>query len=122
MADKKQYITQSNEHGEIFISEDVISSIVYNTLSEIEGFGGLTTRANAEFSAALNAKNWQKGMKVTITEKGNLVLELNVLVVYGSNIITVANHIQNTITETIGSTTGLYPKRVHVNVCGIIRK
>lgn len=122
MADKKQYISQVNDHGQIFISEDVISTIIYHTLSEIEGFGGLAARASAEFTAPLNAKHWHKGVKVTITEKGNLVLDINVLVTYGFNIVTVAQAIQNSVTETIGSTTGLYPKRVNVNVCGIVRK
>ncbi len=122
MPEKKQYISQNNEHGQIFISEDVISSIVYNTLSEVEGFAGLSNKANSDFAAALNIKNWHKGITVTISEKGNLFLEMNVLISYGANVIQVAQNIQNSISDAIGSTTGLYPKRVHVNVCGIVRK
>lgn len=121
MADKKQYITQLNEYGQIFISEDVISTIAYQTLKEIEGYAGLTTRTNAEFAAPLAAKHWHKGIRVLISEKGKLTLELNVLVKYGFNIVTVAQNVQNTIAETIGSTIGLHPKRVHVNICGIVR-
>ena len=122
MPEKKQYISHSNAFGRIFISEDVISSIVYHTLCETEGFAGLSARLNSEFGNALSSKYWRKGMNITITEKGNLLLEVNILVYYGVNVIELAKSVQDSITNAVGSTTGLYPKRVHVNVCGIVRK
>ena len=121
MADNKQYISHANEFGQIYISEDVISSIAYQALADVEGFGGLTARTNAEFVAPLNAKNWHKGIHIHINEKGRLMLEVNILVKYGANILEVGQNIQNILTQTIGSTTGLYPKRVHVNICGVVR-
>lgn len=122
MADKKQYITQVNENGQIFISEDVISTIAYRALQEVEGFGALIARNNADFSMPLNAKNWHRGMRIDITEKGNVLVEMNILIKYGTNIVNVAKQIQDSVSNTIGSTIGLYPKRVNVNICGIVRK
>ena len=122
MADKMQYISQTNDHGMIYISEDVIATIVYNALSEIDGFAGLTTRANAEINKPLNPKNWNRGIKVVITEKGNLLLEVNAMVAYGSNLVTVAKDIQETVSAAVSSITGLQPKRVNVNIYGVIRK
>ena len=37
MADVKQYITHAQEGGNVMISEDVVSTIVENTLTEIDG-------------------------------------------------------------------------------------
>lgn len=122
MVDKKQYIVQANENGQILISEDVISTIVYHALTEVEGFGGLTIRNHNEFTPPLSAKNWHKGIRVVINEKGSLFLEINTLVLYGANIVTVAQNIQNSVTEILTSTIGIAPKRVHVNINGIIRK
>lgn len=122
MADKLQYISLANDNGQIYIAEDVIATIVHNALSEVDGFAGLTTKANAEMNKTLNPKFWNKAVKVVITEKGHLMLEINAMVAYGSNLVTVAQDIQNTVSATVSSITGIQPKRVNVNIYGVIRK
>ncbi len=122
MSDKKQYICQNNENGQIYISEDVIGTIVLYSLSDVEGFAGLTAKTSVDFTKPLNPKYWNKAIKVSITEKGNILLEINALVAYGSNLVTVSENIQNTVTDTVASITGIRPKRVNVNVFGVARK
>ena len=122
MADKMQYICQTKDNGQIYISEDVVATIVHNALNEIDGFAGLTTKANVEINKPLNPKNWNRAIKVVITEKGSLLLEVNAMVAYGSNLVTVAQDIQNTVSDTVASITGIQPKRVNVNIYGVIRK
>lgn len=122
MADYKQYISQNNDNGQIFISEDVIATIALHAVSELEGFAGLTTKGSVDFTKPLNSKFWHKGIKVTITEKGSLILEMNVLVSYGSNLVSVSENIQKTVSDTISSITGIHPKRVNVNIYGVVRK
>lgn len=122
MADYKQYISQNNDNGQIFISEDVIATIAFHAVSEVEGFAGLTTKGSVEFTKPLNPKFWHKGIKVTITEKGSLILEINALVAFGSNLVAVSEGIQKTVSDTIGSITGIQPKRVNVNIYGVVRK
>ena len=41
MAENKQYITQLQENGKIMISEDVITTIIAQAVTEVEGFMGL---------------------------------------------------------------------------------
>lgn len=122
MAEAKQYITHANENGQIYISEDVISTIVLHTLNEIDGFAGLTTKASADMSLALNPKHWNKAIKVTITDKGSLILEINALIAYGAKLAEVAETIQNSVSNAVSSITGVQPKRVNVNIYGIVRK
>lgn len=122
MADNKQYIYQADENGCISISEDVVATIALHALSEIEGFMGLTVKPSADLSDLLNAKNWGKGMKVSFTDKSELILDCNVLVAYGASVIQVAKAIQDAVSAAVSSTTGAVVKHVNVNVCGIVRK
>ena len=58
MAEYKQYITQSQENGNVMISEDVIATIVAHAAQEVEGVEGLHTR-----------KSWGgKNMRINIAE------------------------------------------------------
>ena len=41
MAEYKQDITQSEENGNVMISEDVVAAIVANALADVEGVGSL---------------------------------------------------------------------------------
>ena len=53
MADNKQYITHTKDGGAIQISEDVIATIVLQSLNEIEGYAGTTVikRKSSSFTS-----------------------------------------------------------------------
>ena len=53
MADNKQYITQVQENGTVMISEDVITTIVINSIEEVEGVAPVPTR-NENASAGMS--------------------------------------------------------------------
>ena len=122
MAENKQYITQVQENGCVMISEDVVATIVLNALNEIEGFAGLSTKPGADIIDMIGKKNWGKGIKVTITEQEELMIDCNVLICYGQSVVTVAQTIQTAVSAALESTTGAKVLGVNVNVCGIIRK
>lgn len=121
MADNKMYITQANEFGQVLISEDVLATIAYQSLVDIEGFAGLTARSRAEFVKPLSEKNWRRGILVYVSEKGKLFMELNILVHYGANVPVIAQKVQKLVADAIFSVTGQHPRRIHVNICGIVR-
>ncbi len=122
MAESREYITQTQDNGAVMISEDVIASIVLNTLSENEGFAGLSTKPGADIVELLGKKNWGKGIKVTITDDNELHLDCNICVYYGYSVMGVARNIQESVTAAVESTTGVKVLSVNVNICGIIRK
>ena len=122
MAVNKMYITQDNEYGQILISEDVIATVAYQALADIEGYAGLSSSARGEFIRPLSEKHWRRGIHVFVNEKGMLFIELDVLVYYAADITSVAQNIQNKITEAVYSVTGQHPRRIHVNICGVIHK
>lgn len=122
MAENKQYITQTQENGCVMISEDVVATIALHTLSEIEGFAGLSTKPGTDIIELIGKKNWGKGVKVTVTEEEALQIECNVLITYGQSVVDVAKTIQTTVAAALESTTGAKVVGVNVNVCGIVRK
>lgn len=115
MAEYKQYITQAQENGNVMISEDVIATIVEQTLTEVEG----VVKGGAE---VVGKKSWGKGLRIAIEEDNTLTIGCNIIVNYGESVIQVANAVQEAITMAVESVTGVKVTDVHVNVCGIVRK
>ncbi len=120
MADNKQYITRVQENGRVMISEDVVAAIALHSLSEIEGFAGLFTKAGSDIVDLLGKKS--KGIKVTISEDNEITIDCNVLIVYGQSVVDMAGSIQKAICSAVESTTNAKVLGVNVNVCGIVRK
>ena len=120
MAEYKQYITQIQDGGNVMISEDVITTIVEHTLTDVEGVDSLSTKPGADI-ADLIGKNWGKGMKIQIAEDNSVSISCNVTVKYGYSVVDVAKNVQNALTGAVESMTGVKVTVVNVNVCGIVR-
>ena len=121
MADNKQYVTQVQENGTVMISEDVIATIVANSVSDVEGIIGLTTKPGADIADKFGMKNWGKGMKIVIGEDNELTISCNVQIVYGSSVIEVAKNAQQAVASAVENAAGVKVKEVNINVCGIVR-
>ena len=118
MADNKQYITHSQEHGTVLISEEVIAAIVIHALKDVEGVAGITSKLTIDM---VSPKNWSKGLKVVLSEGNDIKIDCNILVSYGQSVITVAQSAQDAIAAAVDSMTGVKPSAVNINVCGISR-
>ena len=113
MAENKQRIVNTHENGTIVISEDVIITIVYRALEEVDGVAGLSSPSK---------KNWGKSIKVIIDEENALNIECNINVVYGQSIVTIAAAVQEAVSSAISSMTGVVTQTVNINVNGVVRK
>ena len=122
MAENKQYITQTQENGSVMISEDVIATIVAHAVSEVEGVISLSTKPGADIAELIGKKNWGKGMKITIGQSNELYIDCNVVIGYGQSVVDVAKSVQEHVTSTLESMTGVAVASVNVNVCGIDRQ
>ncbi len=110
MADYKHYITQTQENGNVMISEDVVATIAEHALLDVEGA-----------SLQRDIKNWNKGMKILIAEDNAVCVSVNITVTYGQSVVDVANNVQNVITTAVENMTGVKVAEVNVNICGIAR-
>lgn len=122
MAENKQYITQPHENGSVMISEDVISKIVLHSLTDIEGYAGVTSKPGMDIIELIGRRGWGKSVKILINEKNQLSVECNILIYYGHSVMTVAGAVQDAVMNALTAMTGLEKISVHVNVCGIVRQ
>ena len=121
MADNKQYINQTQENGNIMISEDVISTIVTHAVSEVEGVISLSGKPGADIVDMIGKKNWGKGLKVSINDDETISVDCNINVKYGQSVVDVAKAAQEAIISALDSMTGIKTSAVNVNVCGIVK-
>ncbi|MBQ8834570.1 MAG: Asp23/Gls24 family envelope stress response protein [Oscillospiraceae bacterium] len=121
MAEYKQYITQIQENGNVMISEDVVAVIVAHALAEVEGLGSLGTKPGIGIQDFATKKQWSKSLKVQIAEDNSLTISCSLMIQYGYSVVDVAAAVQQSITTSLESMTGVKVSDVHVNVCGVVR-
>ena len=122
MADHKHYVSLGQQDGSIMISEDVIASIAAKAIKEVEGVVDLYAKLSTDIIDILGKKNWNKGIRVLISENNALTIYCNVIVAYGQDIMAVAKAIQTSVTGSVEATTGVQVRMVNVNICEIVRK
>ncbi len=122
MADNKQYITQTQENGNVMISEDVVSTIATHAIQEVEGVVSLSTKPGSDIADLIGKKQWGKGLKINIHEDNSILVECDIILAYGQSVVAVANAVQESVTSAVESMTGSKVTSVNVNVCGIAAK
>lgn len=122
MAESKQYITKNQDNGTVMISEDVVATIVAQSVKEVEGVAGLSVKPGADIVDIIGKKNWGKGMRIVIAEDNSLTVDCDILIAYGNSVVTIAQNVQETVASHLESMTGVKVSAVNVNVCGIVRQ
>ena len=118
MNDSKEYLVQPLENGNVMISEEVIASIAALSVREVEGVYGLSVTPTLDLSNIIGKKNLRKGIRVTIDGE-DVEISCNLVVKLGSAVMDVAAKVQQAIVEAVAGMTGVRPKCVNVNVCGV---
>ena len=116
MAENKQYVTQDQETGTVQISEDVIASIVTHAAKEVEGVIGISAKTGSDFAELLGKKNWGKGLKVTVSENNSVVIECDIIVAFGQNVVDIAKATQEAIINALESMSAIQIDAVNVNI------
>ncbi len=109
----------SNNLGEIFISDDVLANIAGLATIECYGLVGMASKnAKDGLVELLRRDNLNKGVKIT-TEGEDIIVDLFVIVKFGTRISTVADNIISKVKYTLESITGLKVKKVNLNIQGV---
>ena len=107
------------ENDGIKISDDVVEVIAGVAVSEVAGVAGMAGGFAGGISEVFSGKkNLAKGIKADINE-GNVKIDVNIIVEYGSRIPDVAFEIQNRVKKAVESMTGLKVEEVNVHVQGV---
>ncbi len=118
MSDSKEYVSRSDELGNIHISEEVLAAIAAAAALEVEGVSGLAANLGSDIAELLGKKNLTKGVRVRMEDE-LVEVDLSVLMAYGATIPEMAKAVQEGIKAAIESMTGLEVATVNVNVTGI---
>ena len=117
MNENKDYVSQPQENGNVFISEDVIASITAEAIKDIDGVCGLAGNTVADLAGKLGMKN-NKGIKLVL-KPASVEIECNITALYGRPVIEFAKNVQSAVFSAVESMTGLKVDKVDVNVCAI---
>ncbi len=119
MADNKDYVSTKDERGTINIAEEVIASIAALATADVSGVAGLAAAGGMDISELLGRKNLTKGVRLQLEEDA-VIADVHLLVKYGHTVIDVAKAVQDSVSSTITSMTGLTVSAVNVHISGIV--
>ncbi|MCF0149396.1 MULTISPECIES: Asp23/Gls24 family envelope stress response protein [unclassified Clostridium] len=106
----------SNELGNIHYSEEVLAKIVGLSTMECYGVVGMVSKNATEgLWELMRIENLSKGVKLKF-DNDKLIVELFVMVEYGTKISEIANNIIQKVRYSVENFTGLKVSSVTVNV------
>ena len=117
MGENKEYVSRSDELGNIHISEEVLAGIAA-AATEVEGVGSLAANLGSDIAELLGKKNLAKGVRVQMEDE-KVTVDLSILMAYGHTIPEVGRAVQDGVKNAVESMTGLEIAAVNVNVGGI---
>ena len=121
MSENKEYVSRSEELGNIHISEEVLAAITAAATLEVEGVNGLSANLGSDLAELLGKKSLTKGIHIQMDED-KVKVELSILMNYGSTIPEVGKAVQDNVKNAVESMTGVKVTAVNINVSGISRK
>jgi uncharacterized alkaline shock family protein YloU len=119
MSENKEYVSRSDELGNIHISEEVLAAIAAAATLEVEGVNALSANLGSDLAELLGKKHLTKGIQVTLEEE-KVKVELSVLMEYGHTIPEVGKAVQDNVKNAMESITGLDVASVNVSVAGVV--
>lgn len=110
-----------NKNGVIDISKDVVGKLAGIAATQCFGIIGMVSsrKLTDGLSDILGKEALSKGVEVIITPKNELVIKVNVVVCYGTNISMIGNNIIENVKFTVEKYTKLQVASVNVNVAGV---
>lgn len=110
----------SNQLGRVYVSNDVIANVAGIAAMEVFGLVGMSSRKQIKDGIAelLRRENLSKGIEVR-TEDEEIVIDMYIIVSYGTKISEVAHNAQQKVIYTLDNTIGINVSRVNVMVQGV---
>ena len=105
-------------HGKIDISPTAIGTIVNQAVNQCYGVVGMANKNLINGIAHLLSRDSRRGIDVSF-EEGEVVVDVYVVVQYGTRIRVVAESIQNTVKFHVEKALGLPVRAVNVYVQGL---
>ena len=114
-------IKMENHLGTIDISHEYITNLVGVAATSCFGVAGMSTAGASQSLLGRifpNDRRPEKGIKVRC-QKGKLLVDIHIIVTYGTNISAIVKSIMNKVRYTVEETTGFEVAKVNVFVDGM---
>ena len=110
----------NNELGHVSISDDVIASVAGGTAVSCYGIIGMASKNQVKdgIIEILGKENYSKGIIVK-KDDDKLVIDLYIIVMYGTKISEIANNVQSSVKYQIEKTLGVKVDEVNIFIQGI---
>ena len=119
MAESREYVSRSDELGNIHISEEVLAVIAAAAALEVEGVGGLAANLGSDLAELLGKKNLSRGIRLHVEEE-SVSIDVAILPKSGYTIPDVARADQEGSAGSVEATSGLSVAAVNVSVGGVV--
>lgn len=116
MSEVRDYITCTEEKGDIYISEEVLAMIAGAAAVEVEGIAGLAAGNLGE--QILGRKSLARGVQIK-REEEKLIVNISIMIQYGYAVAELAKKVQEAVVSSVEATSGLDVLAVNVRVGGI---
>ena len=120
MSENKDYVSRSDELGNIHIAEEVLAAVAASAAMEVQGVSGLSANVGGDIAELMTKKNLSKGIQIRMDAEEKVVIELSVMMAYGNTIPEVGKNVQDSVKTAVESMTGLEVSAVNVAVVGIV--
>jgi uncharacterized alkaline shock family protein YloU len=113
-------IQLATEFGKVHVTSEVISVLAGSAALECYGLVGMASRKQLKDGIAelLGRDNLSRGVEVR-QEQDGLVIDLYIIVSYGTKISEVAHNVQNRVKYVLGDVVGLEVHDVNIFVQGV---
>ena len=110
----------NSEFGHVSISDDVIASVAGGAAVSCYGIIGMASKNQVKdgITEILRKENYAKGIVVKKDEE-KLVIDLYIIVMYGTKISEIANNVQSSVKYQIEKTLGVKVNEINIYIQGI---
>lgn len=111
----------TNELGKVYVTSEVIGTVAGVSAMEVFGLVGMASRKQIKdgISELLRKENLSRGIEVRTTDDEETIIDMYIIVSYGTKISEVAHNVQQKVIYTLENTLGLKVSRVNVMVQGV---
>jgi len=120
MAEDKLTIQNDQEHGDIVIAPEVLEVIIGIAASKVAGVYGMRGSFASTISEVLGRSSHGKGILLTNSEEGDLIVDIYTYLNYGVSVPKVAMDMQDKVKQQVLYMTGLDLSQVNVHVVSVV--
>lgn len=112
-------VEMSNQLGKVYVTNEVIATVAGFAAMEVFGLVGMASRKIKDgIAELLRRENLSKGIEV-LTENEEVIIDMYIVVSYGTKISEVAHNVQQKVIYTLDNTLGIKVSKVNVMVQGV---